>query len=93
MARIHNRNNFYSAICEVKDSRATFCKSFSNPVQHYTDRFDPVSYTHLSWKVVIPKALETEVILDYHSRYGHMGALKVMKALEEHTLRISTGEL
>ena len=32
-----------------------------------------------------PKALEKELILEYHSRYGHMGALKVMKALEEHT--------
>ena len=27
---------------------------------------------------------EKDLILDYHERYGHMGALKVVKALQEH---------
>ena len=36
------------------------------------------------WKVVIPKALEKELTIDYHIRYGHMGAVKVVKALQEH---------
>ena len=37
-----------------------------------------------SWKVVIPKALEKDLTIDYHIRYGHMGAVKVVKALQEH---------
>ena len=36
------------------------------------------------WKVVIPKTLEKELTIDYHIRYGHMGAVKVVKALQEH---------
>ena len=36
------------------------------------------------WKVVIPKALEKDLTIDYHIRYGHMGAVKVIKALQEH---------
>ena len=32
---------------------------------------------------MIPRTMEKELILDYHIRYGHMGALKVIKALEE----------
>ena len=47
--------------------------------------FVKTSNNQRSWKLVIPKAMEKELILDYHIRYGHMGALKVMKALEEHT--------
>ena len=36
------------------------------------------------WKVVIPKTMEKELTIDYHVRYGHMGAVKVVKALQEH---------
>ena len=36
-----------------------------------------------SWKLVIPPAVENKLILDYHVRYGHMGAIKIVKALEE----------
>lgn len=36
------------------------------------------------WKVVIPHSLVKEVIWDYHERYGHMGAEKVIQALKEH---------
>ena len=36
-----------------------------------------------TWKVIIPHQIEKEVIIDYHVRYGHMGALKVIQALEE----------
>ena len=36
------------------------------------------------WKVVIPKSMEKDITIDYHIRYGHMGAMKVVKALEEH---------
>ena len=36
-----------------------------------------------NWKVIIPKTIERELVLDYHIRYGPMGALKVIKALEE----------
>ena len=35
-----------------------------------------------NWKIVIPRTMEKELVLDYHIRYGHMGALKVIKALE-----------
>ena len=38
-----------------------------------------------TWKLIIPKETEAEIIMEYHLRYGHMGALKVIKALEEHT--------
>ena len=33
----------------------------------------------------VRRSIEKELILDYHIRYGHMGAVKVVKALEEHT--------
>ena len=36
-----------------------------------------------NWKVIIPKTIEKELIVDYHIRYGHMGSLKVIKALGE----------
>ena len=36
-----------------------------------------------NWKLVIPPGIERPLIIDYHDRYGHMGALKVRKALEE----------
>ena len=35
------------------------------------------------WKVTIPTHIEKEIVFNYHVRYGHMGALKVVKALEE----------
>ena len=35
-----------------------------------------VSYTHLD-------VYKRQIILDYHIRYGHMGAIKVVKALKE----------
>ena len=35
------------------------------------------------WKVIIPTHIEKEIVFNYHVRYGHMGALKVVKALEE----------
>ena len=35
------------------------------------------------WKLVMPSIVEEQLILDYHIRYGHMGAMKVVKALEE----------
>ena len=35
------------------------------------------------WKLVIPKTIEKEITMDYHIRYGHMGAIKVIKTLEE----------
>ena len=33
-----------------------------------------------SWKLIIPKGYEAEIIMEYHLRYRHMGALKVIKA-------------
>ena len=36
-----------------------------------------------TWKVIIPTHIEKEIVSNYHIRYGHMGALKVIKALEE----------
>ena len=36
------------------------------------------------WKLYIPKSVESSIIMDYHIRYGHMGPLKVVKALSEH---------
>ena len=41
-------------------------------------------YRDHDWKIFVPKTLEKEIIIDYHIRYGHMGAIKVIKALEEH---------
>ena len=32
----------------------------------------------------MPAATEVALIQDYHERYGHMGSLKVIKALSEH---------
>ena len=40
--------------------------------------------TFITWKLAIPQSTEKDLILDYHERYGHMGALKVIKALQEH---------
>ena len=34
------------------------------------------------WKVIIPRIMEKKLMLEYHIRYGHMGAVKVVKALE-----------
>ena len=36
------------------------------------------------WEVAIPNTIEKELAIDYHVRYGHMGAVKVVKALQEH---------
>lgn len=36
------------------------------------------------WKIVVPTDAEPNIIMDYHQRYGHMGTLKVAKAMEEH---------
>ena len=36
------------------------------------------------WKIVIPPTKEKTLIMNYHVRYGHMGALKVVKALVGH---------
>ena len=36
------------------------------------------------WKMYVPEATEVALIKDYHERYGHMGPLKVIKALSEH---------
>ena len=30
------------------------------------------------WKVIIPRIMEKELVLEYHIRYGHMGAVKVV---------------
>ena len=38
------------------------------------------------WKMYVPEATEVAIIKDYHERYGHMGPLKVIKALSEHCL-------
>ena len=46
--------------------------------------FVKTKYHDNDWKLVIPKTIEKEIITDYHVRYGHMGAVKVIKALEEH---------
>ena len=45
--------------------------------------FIKTSLNQENWKVIIPTNIEKEIIMDYHLRYGHMGALKVIKALEE----------
>ena len=36
-----------------------------------------------TWKLVIPQSLENQNIKDYDVRYGHMGTIKMVKALEE----------
>ena len=33
-------------------------------------------------KLVIPPIVENKLILDYHIRYGHIGAMKIVKSLE-----------
>ena len=45
--------------------------------------FIKVTPNQENWKLVIPTAVENKLILDYHIRYGHMGAIKIVKALEE----------
>jgi hypothetical protein len=37
-----------------------------------------------SWKLVVPETIIRKVILDYHERYGHYGAVKTYQALKEH---------
>ena len=37
-----------------------------------------------TWKIPIPQATEKDLILNYHERDGQMGALKVVKVLQEH---------
>lgn len=39
---------------------------------------------HIDWKILVPTAMNKEVILDYHERYGHLGQKKVIAALQEH---------
>ena len=51
---------------------------------HNNVLFIKTKYHNNTWKLVIPKTLEKDIITDYHIRYGHMGAVKVIKALEEH---------
>ena len=51
---------------------------------HHNLLFIKTRYHNNTWKLVIPRTLEKEIIIDYHIRYGHMGALKVIRALEEH---------
>ena len=51
---------------------------------HHNLLFIKTRYHNNTWKLVIPRMIEKEIIIDYHIRYGHMGALKVIKALDEH---------
>ena len=53
--------------------------------QHQDILFIKTKFGYNSWKIVIPRSIEKELILNYHIRYGHMGSVKVVKALEEHT--------
>ena len=57
-------------------------------VQHYKLHggvlFIKATPNHETWRLVVTKNLEQYFILDYHGRYGHMGLIKVVKALEEH---------
>ena len=46
--------------------------------------FNRTISTNHSWKLYIPPTAESSIILDYHIRYGHMGPLKVVKAIKEH---------
>lgn len=34
--------------------------------------------------LIMLKKMRMELIADYHKRYGHMGPLKVIKAISEH---------
>ena len=52
--------------------------------KHQGILFIKTRYKFNTWKIAIPRATEKDLILDYHERYGHMGALKVVKALQEH---------
>ena len=51
---------------------------------HQSILFFSHGINHRKWKIVIPRHLEGDLISDYHTRYGHMGTKKVVKALEEH---------
>lgn len=46
--------------------------------------FTRSSTEHNHWKVAIPATLEVKLINYYHEEGGHMGVIKVIKALEEH---------
>ena len=52
--------------------------------EHQQILFIKTHYKLNTWKIVIPQNIEKDLIMDYHIRYGHMGALKVVKALQEH---------
>lgn len=40
--------------------------------------------TSRTWKLVVPSILEDAIIKEYHVRYGHFGASKVIAAIREH---------
>ena len=54
---------------------------------HHNLLFIKMRYHNNTWKLVILRTLEKENVIDYHIRYGHMGALKVMKACLLYTSR------
>ena len=58
-----------------QDDRITqfYCK-------HQQILFIKTQYKFNTWKIVIPRTIEKDIIMGYHVRYGHMGALKVVKA-------------
>ena len=53
---------------------------------HQQILFIRTQYRYNAWKIVIPRAVEKVIIMDYHVRYGQMGVLKVVKVLQELSL-------
>ena len=49
--------------------------------------FIKTSINQENWKIIIPTNIEKDIIMDYHLRYGHMRALKVIKACLLYTSR------
>lgn len=52
--------------------------------QHQNIMFTKNHVADPNWKLYIPKSMETKMIRVYHELYGHIGAEKVTKALQEH---------
>ena len=95
---IKNRTDLANIMKEMERQQAQDPK-LSKILSRLTDKDDHISQYYckhqgilfikpqnkfITWKLAIPQATEKDLILDYHERYGHMGTLKVVKALQEH---------
>ena len=79
-AKINNNNGNYS----TKSVSYTHLDVYKRQKYYHINKgilFGKTALNKETWKVIIPNHIEKEIIIDYHIRYGHMGALKVIQAV------------